>query len=295
MPHIVDWDIKHNGALAVLAGAPWTLLSAYDLFTDDLGNTWASSSSQAKRALNIVTGYSHSTIVRTRRYLLQHATIVKLSRDSVKNLYASRPVQPAKNVTVYHVTGTVSRCNNQECVCRSLLDSDNARIYYLRPDETELNNLSQNATSEKSQNETSSNMKHEDSNKDILPKINPESQGDEEKAKITPMKKSDQTACQTLIARHSLNVTNQELANKLGSRTNGLLTKLRELDDDISPVKLEAFYSWYEDTKDINVPAGKDTLSSAYAEYLCTLSLEHEDEAPMPDVRYLGQKTRQNT
>lgn len=136
MAHVVSWDAKENGALAVIAGSPWTVLTAYDLYADEFGNSWASSRPDKKRpgALNTTTGLSHSAIAGkggARAFLESHGAIEALDHELVKQMYASKPKKPPANVTVWHITCVVKQCGDAECTCSHLLHVAEANLYHI--------------------------------------------------------------------------------------------------------------------------------------------------------------------
>lgn len=131
MSHIFHFRARDNGALCFLKGAPLSVTIAYDLYTDDYGNTWASSSSEKQGGLNKATGLSHSAIVDARKVLLAHHVIVKMPRGLLVKLYEGRRFAPPSNADVMHITGTITRCQDPQCTCSKILQAPCVDLYYI--------------------------------------------------------------------------------------------------------------------------------------------------------------------
>lgn len=121
MSHVLSWDVKENGALVVLKGAPLVVLVAYDIYADDFGNSWASTSSDKDNpgALNRATGLSHQACIDARKMLIAHHCIEQLPRETIASIYSKRRsgLRPPANADVYHVTCVIRTCADPECTC----------------------------------------------------------------------------------------------------------------------------------------------------------------------------------
>lgn len=135
MSHVIDNAAKRNGATIVLwagPGDPLGLLVIMDSFADDFGNFWASTNSEKTGALNLAVGpdVSHPTIVNGRAYLRRHDAIQLLGKKAVEEIYGNRPIRPPVNSDVYHVTGQVSICEIDTCICKKILQGP-VKIFYM--------------------------------------------------------------------------------------------------------------------------------------------------------------------
>lgn len=131
MAYVLHWDIKDNGALALLAGTHKTILDAYTLFADSYGNTWASSRGNKTGALNKATGFSHPTIAKSRAFMEAHGVIKAVPRETVKQLYKDEKNKPPANATVWHISGQVAHCDDPDCTCKEVLQVSPANLYYI--------------------------------------------------------------------------------------------------------------------------------------------------------------------
>jgi hypothetical protein len=152
MPHTFHHSIRDNGVYAFVPATVLKVLGAYDMYSDDFGNTWASSSSANPRALNRATGYSHSAIVDARRFMVAHGMIASVTRATVKNLYGERNRKPPCNATVWHITCVITQCDNPMCTCHISIPDSETPLYYLpernaEDDDVDNSNLSTSHTS----------------------------------------------------------------------------------------------------------------------------------------------------
>lgn len=133
MAHALHFDTRDNGALAMIGdetGSVLLVLMAYDLTTDDFGNSWASSRPDPKRPgkLNKITGKSHPTILKCRKWLKDHKAIKLLTAEQIKIMYDGARRPPAR-AQVWHVTGIIGPCGQPTCKCKEFLQSDVKFLY----------------------------------------------------------------------------------------------------------------------------------------------------------------------
>lgn len=135
MNYTISHEARDNGAYTLLAakGSRLSVLMAMSMYTDSYGNTWATSKPDASGALNRLTALSHPTIAGkggARRWLRDHGAIRGVHPTAVAHLYDGAPEAPGPNSMVWHITGDVAKCGNNDCECQTTLTDDVVPFFY---------------------------------------------------------------------------------------------------------------------------------------------------------------------